>query len=108
MNTKAGKPASVKPIIMLLALALSLAVMLGIGLAYPNSSTATAATPGSGSPQSSFMPDTTCELAWRDVPSPNVGYLYGVAASSSNNVTRGQASKIVANTFLPNCQTPSR
>jgi hypothetical protein len=23
-----------------------------------------------------------------------------------NNVTRGQASKIVANTFLPNCQTP--
>ncbi len=25
-----------------------------------------------------------------------------------NNVTRGQASKIVANTFLPNCQTPSK
>jgi hypothetical protein len=24
----------------------------------------------------------------------------------SNNVTRGQASKIVANTFLPNCQAP--
>ncbi|HKP53615.1 MAG TPA: SBBP repeat-containing protein [Chloroflexia bacterium] len=25
-----------------------------------------------------------------------------------NNVTRGQASKIVANTFFPNCQTPTR
>ena len=25
-----------------------------------------------------------------------------------NNVTRGQASKIVANTFYPNCQTPTR
>jgi hypothetical protein len=25
-----------------------------------------------------------------------------------NNVTRGQASKIVANTFLPNCETPAR
>jgi len=25
-----------------------------------------------------------------------------------NNVTRGQASKIVANTFFPNCQTPAR
>ncbi len=25
-----------------------------------------------------------------------------------NNVTRGQASKIVANTFLPDCQTPAR
>ncbi|HKP51217.1 MAG TPA: S-layer homology domain-containing protein [Chloroflexia bacterium] len=25
-----------------------------------------------------------------------------------NNVTRGQASKIVANTFFPNCQTPQR
>ena len=25
-----------------------------------------------------------------------------------NNVTRGQASKIVANTFLPDCQTPFR
>jgi hypothetical protein len=25
-----------------------------------------------------------------------------------NNVTRGQASKIVANTFFPNCETPSR
>jgi hypothetical protein len=25
-----------------------------------------------------------------------------------NNVTRGQASKIVANTFYPNCETPSR
>jgi hypothetical protein len=26
----------------------------------------------------------------------------------SNNVTRGQAAKIVANTFFPNCQTPNR
>ncbi|HEX8219096.1 MAG TPA: S-layer homology domain-containing protein, partial [Chloroflexia bacterium] len=26
----------------------------------------------------------------------------------SNNVTRGQAAKIVANTFFPNCQTPAR
>jgi hypothetical protein len=25
-----------------------------------------------------------------------------------NNVTRGQAAKIVANTFLPDCQTPAR
>jgi hypothetical protein len=25
-----------------------------------------------------------------------------------NNVTRGQASKIVANTFFPSCVTPSR
>jgi hypothetical protein len=35
------------------------------------------------------------------VPPANLPYF-----RPSNNVTRGQASKIVANTFYPNCQAP--
>src|SRR5688572_3325314 len=74
------------------AVALSLAVMLGIGLAHPSSSAATVSTvaaAASGTLQTSALtPD--CDLAWRDVSSPNVGsgrnILTGVAAVSANDV----------------------